>query len=122
DGRVEVGGDEVGGVVGDDPRRDAGKPFPRSLDDLLNVGLGHGLTDLPVNREAAAAVQQAAQVVEGASNVEVRDIDVPVLVRAQRLHEALALGGGLGRVAVEPAGLRGGAVEGGGGTDGGGVV
>src|SRR5436190_19098918 len=45
----------------------------------------------------------AASVVEGAGYVDVRDIDVPVLVRRERLHEAIALEGKLGRLAVEPA-------------------
>ncbi len=40
----------------------------------------------------------AAQEVEGAGDVEVADIDVPVLVRLQGLHEAGAFLGGRGRV------------------------
>src|SRR5262249_54641230 len=42
------------------------------------------------------------------------DIDMPVLVRAQGLDEALALGGGLGGVAVEQAGPLEDAVDAGG--------
>src|SRR5262249_35192735 len=105
DERLEVPRDELRAIVGDDPRRDAGEAFAGPLDDLLDVGLGHALADLPVDTVAAAAVEQAAQVVEGAGDVEVGDIDVPVLVGAQRLHEALALSGRLGGVAVEAPGL-----------------
>jgi hypothetical protein len=61
------------------------------------------LAQLLVNDEPATAVEQAAQVVEGAGDVDVRDIDVPVLGWAQRLHEHHALGGRLGEVAVEQA-------------------
>ena len=37
---LEVLGDELRTVVGDDPRRDAGEFLPCPLDDLLDVGLG----------------------------------------------------------------------------------
>src|SRR5262249_45310326 len=74
----------------------------------------HRCADLPVDGEAATAVQQAAQVVKRPGDVEVRDIDMPVFVRAQRLHEARALGGGLGRAPVEQAGLLEDAVDAGG--------
>ena len=113
---LEVPGNELRAVVGDDPRRDSGEAFPRSLDDLLDIGLRHGFADLPVDGETAPAVQQAAQGVELAGDIDVRDIDMPVLVRAQGLNEAFALGGGLGRVAVEQAGLLENAVDTGGAT------
>jgi hypothetical protein len=64
---------------------------PRPLEDDLHVGFGHRLADLPVDDVPAAAVQDAAQVVERAADVDVRDVDVPVLVRPERLHEARAL-------------------------------
>jgi hypothetical protein len=38
-----------------------------------------------VDDVAAAAIQEVAQVVEGAGDVELRDIDMPVLVGAQGL-------------------------------------
>jgi hypothetical protein len=88
------------------------------LDDLLDVGFGHGFADLPVNREPAAAIEEAAQVVEGTGYVDVRDIDVPVFVGAQRLHEALALSGRFGGVTVEPACLLEDAVDAGGAAGG----
>src|SRR5262249_55623077 len=100
---LEITGNELRAVVGDDPRRHAGEPLACPLDDLLDSGFDHGLPDLPVDREAAATIEQAAQVVEGAGDVQVRDIDMPVFVGAQGLQEALPLGGGFGQVAVEPA-------------------
>jgi hypothetical protein len=102
---LEITGDELGAVVGDDPRRDAGEAFAGTLNDLLDIDLGHGFANLPVGGETAAAIEQAAQVVERTGDIDVRDIDVPVLVGPQGLHEALALGRGLGSVAVEPARL-----------------
>ena len=57
---LEVLGDELRAVVGDDPRVDVGERFPRPLDDDLHVGLGHRLADLPVHHVPAATVQKAA--------------------------------------------------------------
>src|SRR5215813_12812848 len=79
--------------------------FSRARWMICSMSASVIVTHFPVDEEAATAIQEAAQVVERAGNVEVRDIDVPVFVRPQGLDEALALGGGLGRVAVEQAGL-----------------
>src|SRR6266851_4015010 len=46
---------------------------------------------IPVHDVAAAAVQNAAQVVERPADVDVRHVDVPVLMRCQRLLKAGAL-------------------------------
>jgi len=102
---LEVPGDELRAVVGDDPWRHVGELLACPLDDLFDIGLGHRLTQLPVGQEAAATIQEAAQVVEGAGNVDVRDINMPVFVRQKRLNKAFALAGDLGCVAVEQAGL-----------------
>ena len=56
------------------------KLLVRSLNDRLDVNLGHGLANLPVDDEAAAAVEEAAKIEERPGNVDVGDIDVPVLV------------------------------------------
>src|SRR5690606_7888885 len=54
--------------------------------------------------EAADPVQQRAQVIERAADVDVRDVDVPVLVRRQRLDKARAFLAGLGVPAPQQAG------------------
>src|SRR5262249_9492303 len=90
-------------IVREDAWADTGEAFPRPLQDLLDLGLGHGRADLPVDKEAAAAVEDAALVGEGAGDVEVRDVHMPGFVRAQRLHEALALGRSLEGTPVKPA-------------------
>src|SRR5947209_837025 len=86
---LEVLGDELRPVVRDDPGPRAGDLLPRALDDRLDLGLGHALTDLPVDDEPAAAVEEAAEVEEGPGDIDVRDVDVPVLVGPQGLLEAL---------------------------------
>ena len=74
------------------------------LEDRLHLGFGHGLADLPVDDEPAVAVEDAAQEEECPADINMRDIDMPVLMRPQRLLEALALLGGLPASARELAG------------------
>ena len=90
---LEVPGDELRAVVRDDPRVRAGVLFARPLDDRLHLGFGHRLADLPVEEETAVAVQDAAQEEEGPADVEVGDVDVPVLVGPRRLVVPLPLAG-----------------------------
>src|SRR6185437_10603710 len=91
---LEILGDELRPVVRDDPGPLAGEALAGPLDDRLDLGLGHALADLPVDDEPAAAIEEAAEVEEDAGDVEVRDIDVPVLVGPQGLVEARPLAGG----------------------------
>ena len=100
---LEVGGDELGAVVGDDAWRDAGVQLTGALDDPLHVGLLHRLAELPVDEEPAAAVEDRAQVVEGPGDVDGGDVDVPVLVGLERLFEARPLLRRAPVPAVEPA-------------------
>ena len=69
----------------------AGVLLQGPLDDGFDFGLLHGLADLPMNDGPAVAVEHGAEEVEGAGDVEVRDIDVPVFMDLERLGEALAL-------------------------------
>ncbi len=103
---LEVLGDELRAVVGDDAWSDAGIGFAGALDDGFHVGFLHFLADFPVDDEAAAAIEDGAEEVKGAGDVEVTDIDVPVFVRLQRLNEAGAfLGRHGGRTGEEVGGL-----------------
>ena len=73
---------------------------------VSHVDFLHFLADFPVDDVAAAAVEDGAEEVEGAGDVEVADIDVPVFVGHERLDEAGAFLGGRGRVpGQEPGGL-----------------
>ena len=58
------------------------------LQNDLDVGLGHRLAQIPVHDGAAVAVQHAAQVVERPADVDVGNVDMPMLVRLRRLLEA----------------------------------
>ena len=66
------------------------RSFARSQ-DALHIRFRHRLTNLPVNHRAARTIQKRAEVVERPTQVQVRDIRVPVLVRSQRLNEARSL-------------------------------
>ncbi len=85
---LEVLGDELRTVVADDAWPGVGVGFAGALDDGFHVGFLHFLADFPVDDEAAAAVEERAEEVKGAGDVEVADIDVPVFVGLQRLDEA----------------------------------
>src|SRR6476661_256827 len=102
---LEVSGDELRAVVGDDARPGVGVELASALQDALDVRLGHGLADLPVHQAAAGAIEDGAQVVEGAGEIKVGHVDMPVLVGTQRLVEAAALLGELSVPAVEATGL-----------------
>ena len=101
---LEVLGDELGPVVGDDAWRDAGEGFAGALDDGFHVDFLHFLTNFRVNDEAAAAVEDGAEEVKGAGDVEVADIDMPMFVRLERLDKAGAFLGDVGRVAGQKSG------------------
>ena len=92
---LEVAGEELRSAIGDDTRPRVGVFFLGALDEDLNVGFGHRLADLPIHDGAAAAVQQATEVVEGPGDVEIGNIDVPMLVRSGRVLESRSFFGGL---------------------------
>ena len=58
------------------------------LENDLDVGFPHRLAQVPVHDRAAVAVQHAAEVVEGARDVDVGNVDMPMLMRLGRLFEA----------------------------------
>jgi hypothetical protein len=59
-----------------------------SFQNNLDIGLPHRLSQIPMHEEATASIQKAAQAIEGPADVDIGNIDVPVLVRLQRLLEA----------------------------------
>ena len=88
---LEVPGDELRPVVGDDPGSRFRKFLLGPLQDDLRCRPPSSLPDFPVDDVTAVTVQDAAQVVERPADVDVGNIHVPVLVRLQRLVKAGAL-------------------------------
>jgi hypothetical protein len=94
----EVLGDELGSVVADDAWVFAGELFAGALQDGFHVDFLHFVANLPVDDEAAVAVEDRTQEIKRTSDVEVADVHMPFLVRLQGLHEAGAFLGDVGRL------------------------
>ena len=92
---LEVPCDELGSVVGDDPRFCFRVFLPGSLQNDFDLRFGHRFPQIPMDDRMAIAIQNAAQVVEGAAHVDVGNIAMPMLVRLGRLLEAGPLARGL---------------------------
>ena len=58
---LEILGNELWSVVGDDARIDARELLEGALSDALDIALGHRLADLPVHDGPAEAIEQRAQ-------------------------------------------------------------
>src|SRR6476619_7069552 len=69
--------------------------FQAALKDDLHIGFSHRLAQFPVDDCARAAVEQRAEIEKGPGDVDIGDIDVPVLMRGERLHKAGTFKGGL---------------------------
>jgi hypothetical protein len=92
----EVLGDELWSIVGDDAWSFVGVGFAGALEDGADVGFLHFFADFVVDDEATVAVEDGAEEVEGAGDVEVADVDVPVTVWCQWLDKSGAFFGGHG--------------------------
>lgn len=84
----EILGNELRAVVGNDPWSGSRVFLFGALKDDFNIWFGHLLSDLPVDNGTAATIQEAAQIIESATDVEIRNINVPVVMRQQRLNES----------------------------------
>src|SRR5215467_14968895 len=85
---LEVPGDKLWPVVRDDPRFCFRIFLSPSLQDDFNFCFGHRFPQIPMDDRTAVAIQNAAQVVEGAAHIDVGNIDMPMLVRVWWLLEA----------------------------------
>ncbi len=56
------------------------KLLPASLQNDFDISFGHCLANFPVNNVTTETVQYAAQIVKCAANVNVRNVDMPVLM------------------------------------------
>lgn len=90
--RLEVLGEELRAVVGDDPRLLAGELFFRPLQYDLDIPLGHRFANFPVNDVAAEAIEHGDQMVERAADVDVGNVAVPVAMGRVGLVKTFSLG------------------------------
>jgi hypothetical protein len=79
---LKVPCDELWTIVTDDPRFIVRVLLQCPLLDSFNVVLGHRFPNLPMHDEPAVAIEQASQVVERATDIDVGDVHVPVLMGA----------------------------------------
>jgi hypothetical protein len=77
---LEVLGDELRAIVANEARPTPGKCLSRSLQDDLDIRFLHAPPQLPVDDVPATTVQHADQVIECAADVDVADVDMPMLV------------------------------------------
>src|SRR5258706_6697241 len=87
----EVPRNELRAVVGNNARLCSRVFLLGSLQNDLDLGLCHGLAQIPMHDRSAISVQYAAQVVERARNVDVAHVDMPMLMRLRRLLEPRSL-------------------------------
>ena len=90
----EVASDELRPVVRDDPRLRHRVLLLGAFENYFDIRFPHGLTQVPMHEETTEPVQNAAQVIEGAAQVDVGNVDMPVLMRLQRLLETGSLARG----------------------------
>ncbi len=88
---LEVASDELRAIVGDDSRLGFQVLLLGSLQDHFDIGFSHRLTQIPMHEETTESIQNAAQVIEGAAQVDVGNVDMPVLMGLQRLLETGSL-------------------------------
>ncbi len=93
----EITGNELRPIVTDNSRPGLGKLLTRSLEHNFDIARCHGRPDFPVDNEPTVAIENRTQIIEGGADVEVGDVNVPMLVRPTRLLEALSLTRGLPR-------------------------
>ncbi|GIW96387.1 MAG: hypothetical protein KatS3mg110_4428 [Pirellulaceae bacterium] len=87
---TEFTADELSAVIRDDGGSSIGKRLSCLLDDDLGVSGPHGGKEFPGHGIAAVSVDNAAHVVEGTRDLDVSEVDVPVLVGFGRLLETIA--------------------------------
>jgi hypothetical protein len=91
-------------IVADDPRPGLGVLLQGPLQDRFHVGFLHLGPDFPVHDVAAEAIQHGAQEVERAAQIDVGNIDMPMVVGGQRLHEPGAFLGRRVMAPIQPSG------------------
>ena len=102
---LEVPCDKLRSVVGDNPRpglRVRSRAAWRLISMSLSVIAGR---QIPVHDETAEVIQHGAQIVERSRDADAGNIDVPVLLRHQRLLEAGTFHGRLRVPLAQQSGL-----------------
>ena len=84
----EIASNKLWPIVRDNSRRHIRKFFTCALQDDFYIRFFHRLPDLIMNDVTIVPVQNAAKVLEGAADIQIRDIGVPMLMCSNRLSES----------------------------------
>ena len=109
---LEIPRDELRPIVGDDSRFGFGELFASTLEDRFDVGFLHFFADFPVDHKAAETIEDRALKIKRARDVEIRNVQVPVLMRREWLLKAGTLLCRFGRISGEQCGAAKHAVNG----------
>jgi hypothetical protein len=93
--RFEVFRDKLRGIVTDNSRLCLWIKLFRSLNDRSDIDLLQLRADIPVNDHARVSTQDGGANVEHSANIQVRNIDMPMLVRLIGLVKTAPLLAGL---------------------------
>ena len=88
---LEIAGNELRAIIGDDAWVSVREFFPGSLENDFHIIFGHPGPDFPVDDVAAVAVQDGAEVVKSAGDVNIGDVNMPMLMGLGGLFEAFSL-------------------------------
>ena len=88
---LEIAGNELRTIIRDDAWLRFRVLFLGAFENYFDIRFPHRLAQIPMHEESTEAVQNAAQVIERAAQVDVGNIDMPVLMRLQRLLETVPL-------------------------------
>ena len=81
--------------------------FPWLVKDNFYIHFLHAFTNLMVNNISAVAVQNTAEIIKGAADIQIRNINMPVLMGFLRLAESGPFEGSLAiPLAKYPASFR----------------
>ena len=75
-------------IIGNDPGPGLGNGFLSPLKDNFDILLLHLFANFPMDDGAAESIEDGAKVVESTGDIEVGEVDMPMLMGLQRLLEA----------------------------------
>src|SRR5215831_6074534 len=88
---LKIASNELRAVVRDEAWLRFRALFLGAFENYFDIRFPHRLAQIPMHEETAEPVQNAAQVIERAAQVDVGNVDMPVLMRLERLLETGSL-------------------------------
>jgi len=88
---LEIFCNELRSVVRDDAWFCGRKLFHGALNNNFNIRLFHRFPQFPMNDETACSIQDGAKIIKCSADIEIGDINMPVLMSSQRLDKTFSL-------------------------------